>query len=137
MFLSIHSWGVLIYYSPRNSWLLVLIESRRMKNSFFCIMLKMCYGCQFLLMTGFSPRRPLRYHYLVCIENHLFIVGIGTVLDKELEFIYQSDFSDHMYVNSYVSEYTIQLSLYIYIYNVYYIFFYLWKCDASCLRFWI
>ena len=27
-----------------------------------------------LLWTDSSPRFPLRYHFLVCIENHLFIV---------------------------------------------------------------
>ena len=49
-------------------------------------------------MTGSSPRCPLRSHSLVCIENHLFIVGIGPILNKELEFIYQSDRSDRTYV---------------------------------------
>ena len=29
-------------------------------------------------MTGSSPRCPLRSHSLICIENCLFIVGIGT-----------------------------------------------------------
>ena len=50
--------------------------------------------------TGSSPRCPLLYHSLVCIENHLFIVGIGQILKKELEFIYQSDRSDRTYVYS-------------------------------------
>ena len=31
---------------------------------------------------------------LICIENHLFIVGIGKILNKELKFIYCSDRSD-------------------------------------------
>ena len=44
--------------------------------------------------TGSSPRCPLRSHSLVCIENHLFIIGIGPILNKELEFIYRSDCSD-------------------------------------------
>ena len=35
-------------------------------------------------LTRSSPRRPLRSHYLVCNENHLFIVGIGPIRDKEL-----------------------------------------------------
>ena len=38
---------------------------------------------------GSSPRCPLQSHYLVCIENNLFIVGIGPIINKELEFIYQ------------------------------------------------
>ena len=46
-------------------------------------------------MTGSSPICPLRSHSLVYIENHLFIVGIGQILDKEIEFIYRSD---HTYV---------------------------------------
>ena len=50
--------------------------------------------------TGSSPRCHLRYHSLVCIENHLFIVGIGQILKKELEFIYQYDRSDRTYVYS-------------------------------------
>ena len=37
-------------------------------------------------------------HYLVCIENNLFIVGTGPIPNKELEFIYLSDFSDSSYV---------------------------------------
>ena len=51
-------------------------------------------------VTGSSPRCPLRSRSLVCIENHLFIVGIGLILNKELEFIYQSDRSDRTYVYS-------------------------------------
>ena len=50
------------------------------------------------LWTGSSPRCPLRSHSLVCIENHLFIVGIGPIINKELEFIYQSYRSDRTYV---------------------------------------
>ena len=45
-------------------------------------------------VTGSSPRCPLRSHSLVSIENHLFIVGIGPILNKEFKFIYQSDWSD-------------------------------------------
>ena len=54
--------------------------------------------------TGSIPRCPLRYHSLVCIENSLFIVGIGPILSKALEFIYRSDRSDRMYVYIQVSE---------------------------------
>ena len=44
--------------------------------------------------TWSRPRCPLRSHYLVCTENHLFIVGIGPILNKELEFIFWYDRSD-------------------------------------------
>ena len=50
--------------------------------------------------TCSSPRCPLHSHSLVCIENRLFIVGIGPILNKELEFIFQSDQSDRMCVYS-------------------------------------
>ena len=53
---------------------------------------------QFLLMTGSNPRCPIQSHSLACIENHLFIVEIGQILNKELEFIYRSDRSDRTYV---------------------------------------
>ena len=46
------------------------------------------------LSTGSIPRCPLQSHYLVCIKNRLFIVGIGPILNKELEFIFRSDSSD-------------------------------------------
>ena len=35
-------------------------------------------------VTCSSPRYPLRSHYLVCSENHLFIVRIWPIHDKEL-----------------------------------------------------
>ena len=44
--------------------------------------------------TWSIPRCPLRSHSLVCIENHLFIVGIGPIINKYLEFIFWSDRSD-------------------------------------------
>ena len=53
-----------------------------------------------LLKTCSSPRFPLPSHYLVCIENHLFIVGIGSILNKDLELIFQSDRSDRTCVYS-------------------------------------
>ena len=46
------------------------------------------------LKTWSSPRYPVRSHSLVCIENHLFIVGIRPILNKELEFFSWSDRSD-------------------------------------------
>ena len=53
--------------------------------------------------TGSSPRCPLQSHSLICIKNHLFIVGIGPILNKILGFIYWSDRSDRTYVYSLVS----------------------------------
>ena len=38
-----------------------------------------------------SPRYLVRSHYLVCIENHSFFVGIGPILNKQLELIFRSD----------------------------------------------
>ena len=32
--------------------------------------------------TGSRPRFPLLFHSLVCIENNLFIVGIGPILNN-------------------------------------------------------
>ena len=44
--------------------------------------------------TCSSPRRAVCYHYLVISENYLLIVGIGPILNKELELIFRSDCSD-------------------------------------------
>ena len=44
-----------------------------------------------------SPRCPLQSHSVVYIKNHLFIVQIGPIIDKELEPIYRSDRSDRTY----------------------------------------
>ena len=52
------------------------------------------------LKLGSSQIFTLRSHSMVCIENHIFIVGIGTILNKELKFIYQYDCSDRTYVYS-------------------------------------
>ena len=53
--------------------------------------------------TGSSPRCHLRSHYLVCIKNHLFIVGTGPILNKVLQFIYRFDCSDRTCIYSQVS----------------------------------
>ena len=45
-------------------------------------------------MTGSSPTFLLQSNSLVCIKNYLFIVGIGPIINKELEFIYRSGCSD-------------------------------------------
>ena len=62
-----------------------------------------CYTILGFLMTWFIPRCHLRSHYPVCIENNLFIVGIRPIINRETEFIYQSDRSDRTYVYSQVS----------------------------------
>ena len=49
------------------------------------------HHCDWTIMcqqTFSSPRHPLRYHYLVCSENYLFIIGIGPIRDKYLIFIF-------------------------------------------------
>ena len=48
----------------------------------------MAYSRGNTYVTGYIPRCPLRSHSMVCIKNHLFIVGIGPILNKELEFIF-------------------------------------------------
>ena len=44
--------------------------------------------------TCSSPIRAVRSHSLVCSKNSLLIVGIGPILNKELELIFRSDRSD-------------------------------------------
>ena len=39
-------------------------------------------------MTGSIPRRPLQSHYLVCIENYLFIIEIEPIYDKYLKYFF-------------------------------------------------
>ena len=50
--------------------------------------------------TCSSPRCPVRSHSLVCSENSLLIVGIGPILNKELELIFRSVRSDRTCVYS-------------------------------------
>ena len=40
--------------------------------------------------TCSSPICPLRSHFLVCIKNHLYIVGIGPIFNRELKSIFRS-----------------------------------------------
>ena len=47
------------------------------------------------IMTCYSPRHLLLSHYLVRNKNHLFIVGIGPICDRELWF----NFSTLSYVH--------------------------------------
>ena len=41
-----------------------------------------------LRKTCSSPRRDVLSHYLVCSKNYLLIVGIGPILNKELELMF-------------------------------------------------
>ena len=49
---------------------------------------------EMLFYTWSIPRYTLRYHSLVCVQNHLFIIEIRTILNKEFDLIFQSDRSD-------------------------------------------
>ena len=80
--------------------------------------------------TCSSPRRAVRSHYLVCSENSLLIVGIGPILNKELELIFRSDRSDRTCVYSQVSG--LQDKLYIYKRKETCIVFWILKCNAQC-----
>ena len=73
------------------------------------------------LLTGSSSRFHLRSHSLVYIKINLFTVRIGSILNKELEFIYQSDCSDRTCIYSEVSV----------VYNTLYIY----KRNAKCIIF--
>ena len=53
--------------------------------------------------TCSSPGRAVPSHSLVCIENSLLIIGIVSILNKELGLIFRSDRSDHTCVYSQVS----------------------------------
>ena len=47
-----------------------------------------------LLSACSIPRRAVRSHSLVCSKNSLLIVGIGPIINKELELIFRYDQSD-------------------------------------------
>ena len=53
--------------------------------------------------TRSIPRCHLRSNFLVCIKNHLFILGTGPILNEVLQFIYRFDSSDRMCIYSQVS----------------------------------
>ena len=53
-----------------------------------------------LYLTCSIPRRAVCSHSLVCSKNHLLIVGIGKILNKELELIFRSDRSDRTCIYS-------------------------------------
>ena len=52
------------------------------------IIIRYRWGNMLEIITGeatcSSPRCPLRSHSPVCRKNHLFIVGMGPIFDKEL-----------------------------------------------------
>ena len=53
---------------------------RQLYNSIFC---PIGYGWQVVgLPICSKPRPPLCSHYLVYIENHIFIIGIGPIFDE-------------------------------------------------------
>ena len=70
------------------------------------------FGTQ--VSTCSNPICTLRSHSLVYIQNNLFIIGIGPIINKEIKFIYRPDRSDCTYVYSQVSVYNIQYIIYIY-----------------------
>ena len=62
------------------------------------------YVSTFLYIQNWSsPGCHLRSHSPACIKNHLFIVGIGPILNKELRFIFRSYCSHRTYVYTQVS----------------------------------
>ena len=63
---------------------------------------------QFVTGLRQGPAQDVPYDIIIwyVFENHLFIVGTESIINKELELIYQSDHYDRTYVYSYVSEYT-------------------------------
>ena len=112
-----HSLTIIIKCLSFTIWTLVLYSISNMNICNIEVFLYLWYGtlnryvpvlsCRLIhaellifLWLGSSPRCHLQYHYLVCLENHLFIVGIEPIFNKELEFIFRSDFSDHMCVFS-------------------------------------
>ena len=52
---------------------------------------------------GVHPKISPTISFSGMYQNHLFIVGIGPILNKDLKFIYRSDRSDLTYVYSSVS----------------------------------
>ena len=92
------------HFNQNKLWILI---KKPIPNKDVIFILK-CSADMKAPQTGSSPRYPLRSHSLVCTKNHLFIVGIGPIYNKELEFIYRSDRSDRTCVYSQVSEYTIR-----------------------------
>ena len=51
----------------------------------------------------FQPNISPTLSFYGMYQNHLFIVGIEPILNKELEFVFLSDRSDHTCVYNYVS----------------------------------
>ena len=70
----------------------VLLNFKR--GGFFLIETRIRQTCR----TCSRPRRDVRSNSLVCSEKSLLIVGIGPILDKELELIFRSNCSDRTFV---------------------------------------
>ena len=98
--LSISSHSVLIFIYLL-LWVLLLILGINVSNFFrFLVGYPLFSPSVVSFLDRASPRFPLRSHSLVCIENHLFIVGIGPILNEEIKFIYWSDRSDRTCIYS-------------------------------------
>ena len=69
----------------------------------------------------------VRSHSLVCIENHLFIVGIGPILNKELEPIFDLI---ALIVRAFIVRYLDCTINYIYKRKEKYVVFWILKCNA-------
>ena len=101
---------------------MIFVWKYNTKDVFISYMLAMA------VMTCSRPRRDVRSHSLVCSENSLLIIGIGPVLNKELELIFRSDRSDCTWVYSYLA--VLHEKLYIYKRNGKYIVFCILKYNS-------
>ena len=91
-----------IYQAPHQYYLRSSYTPSRRKPGFFS-----AHPIINLIAPGSIQTSYLQSHSLICIENNLYIVGIGPTLQKMYIYIYQSYRSDFMYMYSQVSEYTI------------------------------
>ena len=70
-------------------------------------------------------------HSLVCIKNHLFIIGVEPILNKELDLIFFDLIA--MIVRAFIVRYQYYTINYIYINVTKIEFFYILKCNAYCM----
>ena len=59
-----------------------------------------CCGWVHREIDGVKTKMSPTISFSDMYQNHLFIVGIGSIINKKIEFIYQSDCSDCTYVYS-------------------------------------